>query len=80
LTNKDVVLAWKNNRQAKAKHLKTDGVILYSYHLMIGYTRVYKTVIDYTATGGEFQSKTTSRHVNLAKRYCGEIVKIDRNK
>jgi hypothetical protein len=62
-------------------HFTTDGLELRSYGLLIGYTiirnrRPCKVVRDFTKAN--FVSKTTSRHVNLAKRYADLVVKPKR--
>ncbi len=74
LSNKKVVDAWLDGEPAHNKNMSTDGTFLYSYQLVIGdrsdnLNRVY----DYTATGN-FISKTTSRHVNLALRLSGSPI------
>jgi hypothetical protein len=74
MTNKEVCRAWAAGNVA-SNHtgtLITDGVKLFSYQLCIGESDV--TVIDYTATGGDFRSQTTSCHVNLAKRFSLDVV------
>lgn len=71
-TNEFVVLRWLNNLKWKSKNMSTDGMRLYSYKFMIGYTTslLQKIIIDYTVKGGHFHSLTTSRHCNLAKQYA----------
>ena len=71
------------------KSLRTDGESLWSYQLKIGYKQTETIelddghediqteqliVLDYTASGGNFVSSTTSTHVGLAKRYADKIV------
>jgi hypothetical protein len=67
VSNEQVVIAWQEGRKAKAGSLSTDGDSLYSYNLLIGRGREY---YDYTAHPKAlgFHSKTTSRHVGLARQ------------
>lgn len=87
MTNLEVVHAWINYKSGNAGHLHTNGNLLYSYGLEIGYkgNAGERFVIDYTTTCGanEFQvagygrfhvTQTTSRHVNLAKGAANFIV------
>jgi hypothetical protein len=70
MRNDQVVAAWWWGREAKSGNIRTDGRNLWSYNLLIGkVTDEGRVVLDRTA-GGDlgFVSKTTSRHVNLAKR------------
>ena len=68
MRNEQVVLAWLWGNSAKTKTLRTDGVKLFSYNLMIGdRSDCQNRIFDYTASG-EFVSKTTSCHVGLAIR------------
>ena len=77
MNNYDIAKAWINNKafQRKNKALSTDGEDLYSYNLLIGYTNAQglKVTIDYTRTGGDYRSNTTSTHVGLAKQLCSLI-------
>ena len=81
-SNKEVATAWANNKQAKSSKFldsyryHTDGSYLYSYGLMIGFTRTSngnKVLIEYTASGS-FQSRTTSNHVGSARVAADEII------
>ena len=69
--NRGVCRAWLHGRPARNSKntLKTDGINLWSYDLMIGSGSI---VLDYTAPDN-FESATTSRHVGLAKIYAGFI-------
>ena len=71
MNNQDIIDAWIASKSAfrKSKALSTDGVHLFSYSLPIGYTNKQgkKVVWDYTSTGGNFRSQTTSQHVGMAK-------------
>jgi len=68
-TNEQVINSFLNGRPAKAGSLSTDGTSLYSYRLEIARHYGGKPMVwDYTATGGAFQSTTTSQHVGLIKR------------
>ena len=76
LSNAKVLNAWRNGRSAKNGRgsLRTENGELFSYSLLIGKTLGgLRHVGDYTADGGKFVSMTTSRHVNLAKRWADEI-------
>ena len=81
-SNIEVAMAWANNKQAKSsKFLRsyrfhTDGKYLYSYGLMIGFTRSSngnKVLIEYTSAGS-FRSRTTSNHVGTARVAADEII------
>lgn len=87
MTNHEVVQAWKNYKSGNAGHLHTNGNLLYSYGLEIGYkgNAGELFVIDYTTSCGvnEFSvagygrfhvTQTTSRHVNIAKSVANFIV------
>lgn len=77
-TNKQVVEAWGNGRAMSSNNLHTDGMGLFSYDLLIGYTaepNFLKVLIDYTAKGGEFVSVTTSsRHIAPAREFADVTV------
>ena len=72
MKNIDIITEWISNRPYSKRHkaLSTDGQILFSYGLIIGYTNKQgrKVAIDYTSTGGYMKSQTTSTHVGMAKR------------
>lgn len=76
---KEIPLAWKDNRNARTKSnsFSTDGRSLYSYNLKIGYTNEFgqKVLLNYTSESNNFQSHTTSRHVNLAA-YHADLFRI----
>ena len=71
MNNQDIIDAWITGKSAyrKSKALSTDGDHLFSYSLPIGYTNKHgkKVVWDYTSTGGNYRSQTTSQHVGMAK-------------
>ena len=68
-TNEQVINSFLYGRPAHAGNLRTDGTTLYSYNLKIGeWTSSGVIVYDFTATGGDFRSMTTSQHVGLIKR------------
>jgi len=99
MRNADVIKAWIDgnisdnlvgfqfvtDKWVGTPSLKTNGLVLKSYDLVIGYTRqgsddtlagwapdissTDKIVLDYTTLGLGFISQTTSSHVNLAKGY-----------
>ena len=80
MTNEEVVQAWSNGNQASTSRygstyrFHTNGSLLYSYSLIIGYREESgeKVVIDYT--GENSRSSTTSRHVNKAKLVADKII------
>jgi len=75
MRNIDVAHAWARGEAARARNLWTDGDVLLSYRLRIGYTdpQGYKVVLQYRAgTPLGFVSQTTSKHVGLALRYSDE--------
>ena len=63
---------WVTGRSA----LTTDGESLWSYGLLIGVTIGNKKVLaNYrSADGGQFVSKTTSKHVSYAADWATDIV------
>ena len=72
MKNSDVACAWSRGEAARTAHLWTDGDVLLSYNLRIGYTdaKGYKVALQYRAgTPLGFVSATTSKHVGLALRY-----------
>ena len=64
MRNEQVVRNWVAGKPGRGKNLRTDGVSLWSYALMIGDTMLSgkKVVHDYSI------SQTTTRHINLAKK------------
>ena len=71
--NQEVVQMWGEGRPAinhtGTLEAKPSGE-LYSYYLKIGQcVNGVAIVADYTARSGNFHSKTTSCHVNLAARF-----------
>ena len=68
-TNDQVIKSFLYGRDARGLNLFTDGTALYSYRLKIAeWTSSGVIVYDFTATGGDFYSMTTSQHVGLIKR------------
>ena len=79
MKNENVVINWSEGNKAKSKNLKSDGNLLFSYDLLIGYTNNNKKiVIDFTAKGKYFISATTSRHVSLAKYYSNNVITVNK--
>ena len=63
MRNEQVIEAWKNNRACKTMHLRTDGMNLWSYNMLIGKTSDgIKWSLDCKV------SHTTNRHLSLASR------------
>ena len=76
MTNEQVVRAWAAGGKASNGRgsLTTDGSHLLSYDLVIG-DRQSGQIFNYTRSGGEYYSQTTSKHVGLALQLSGfEIV------
>jgi len=75
MTTQDrVCWAWKEGTVDNAGALRTAGGRLYSYQLLIGDTIDGDAVaFDYTAKGGAFESVTTSKHVEAAKRRAARV-------
>ena len=72
MKNKDVIRRFTVGREGRTKSLKTDGIIIRSYDLVIGFNLGgYSYAIDYTSLGGHWKSQTTSVHVNSLKRESG---------
>ncbi len=69
IKNNDIVDCWRRSRQSQNKSMRSDGSNLFSYNLKIGYTdsKGKKVALDYTASSGNFRTRTTSNHVSLAK-------------
>ena len=79
-TNEQVINSFLNGRPASGLNLSTNGTSLYSYRLEIARHYGGKPMVwDYTATGGAFQSMTTSQHVGLIKRQVptGNIMLVE---
>ena len=75
MRNAQVAENWGRNQPASAANLSTNGELLWSYNLLIGFTtpKGRKVVVDYTARG-QMISQTTSCHVGLAARSADEIM------
>ena len=75
MTNKEVCLAWSMGKSARHDNLTTNGKILWSYWLPIGFTSPTggKFTINWTKNGYGFKSNTTSKHVSMAAMF-GHIV------
>ena len=68
-TNDQVIKSFLYGRSSRGLNLTTNGNTLYSYDLKIAeWTTSGVVVYDFTATGGDFYSMTTSQHVGLIKR------------
>lgn len=58
----------------KTFRMFTDGKI-YSYRLLIGEVKDNKLIVyNCTAKGGQFYSKTTSRHVSLILPFADKVI------
>mgnify|MGYP003128386584 CR=1 FL=1 len=76
MKNNQVIEAFICGRKGRAGRLRTDGQTLYSYELKIGETRgAQKVVFNYTEKG-DYQSHTTTRHVNAAKRAGALLIEV----
>ena len=77
--NKTVAKQWamgipSNNHNGT---FKTDGLDLYSYNLLIGFTTHSgkKILLDYTASSGHFVSQTTSsKHISPSRVHADTIM------
>ena len=73
-----VITEWVRGGSAKTGNgsMLTDGGLLWSYGLQIGFTsqKGIRVVGDFTRGGGEYHSQTTSTHVGAAKRVADEVV------
>ncbi len=80
MTNKEVVQAFMNGKPGMSGRMRTDGKLLYSYNLKIGWTaginKDQKLVYDYTARNNAFLSVTTSKHVRLAENAGARLVPV----
>ena len=70
MRNVEVVRAWARGQAAKAANLWTDGDVLYSYRLRIGYRNTQGDTVVILWRGDHRVSQTTSCHVGLALRYA----------
>lgn len=69
-----IVEAWMRGEIASTDNFFTNGERLYSYQLEIGVTLGSKKIVyDYTARGNNFKTKTTSQHVEEARRAGAEL-------
>ena len=76
MKNSKVIEAFILGKKGRAGNLFTDGQDLYSYNLKIGETRgTQKVVFNYTSKG-EYESQTTSKHVNATKRAGALLVEV----
>jgi hypothetical protein len=78
-TNDFVINSWKQGRSTKSStgSLSTDGTVLFSYRLPIGYNiDNVLTALDYTAPDN-FYSVTTSIHVGMAKSVADVVATPD---
>lgn len=69
-SNLRVAKAWSEGKKLKSGSMKTDGISLYSYDLLIGVTENGKKIVFNYSQSGVFKSQTTSRHVSKAKRFA----------
>ena len=79
-TNDFVISSWKLGHKAKSStgSLSTDGTVLFSYRLPIGYNvDGVATALDYTAPAN-FYSVTTSIHVGRAKTVADVVATPDK--
>lgn len=81
-TNENVALNWArgNSAQNHGGAFSTDGLNLYSYSTLIGFTtnNGQKVLGDFTSAGGRFLSMTTStKHVSPARMVATAIMHPD---
>jgi len=75
--NSDVAESWKHGRPLKSWNgkMKTDGIKIWSYNLIIGDTVEGKKVsYQYQAAVNTFVSPTTSQHVGLTMQQADKII------
>ena len=79
MCNHEVVSNWAQGYEGFTRSLRTDGRDLYSYNLKIATTNPEgkKVLFDFTSTGGNFQSQTTSCHVGLARNHADITLRGD---
>lgn len=86
-SNANVAKRWSEGKPAINYDgtFRTDGNNLWSYGVLIGYTKegepcphATKNAIDYTARTKNFISKTTSKHVAYAEKYADWVEIPDR--
>ena len=78
-TNDFVINSWKQGQSAKSStgSFHTDGTVLFSYRLPIGYNiDNVLTALDYTSPD-HFHSVTTSVHVDRAKAIADVVATPD---
>ena len=69
MKNKDVIRRFTMGREGRAGNLVTNGKVIHSYNLVIGFNvKGESFVIDYTSTGGHYRSQTTSQHMSMLSR------------
>lgn len=72
---------WRSSSSAKSRSgsFSTDGRYLYSGKKIIGDTNGYgqKILYNYTKEGDAFVSTLVSKHVNLARFYSDDIIKVN---
>jgi hypothetical protein len=72
MKHSEVITAWTKGQEARGSRMRTDGISLYSFDLVIGhqFDDGRLVIFNYTNSGYAFKSVTTSRHVNLAIRHA----------
>ena len=73
MKNLDVIKSWSKGEKASGSNLKTDGTVLVSYDLIIGY-RSGSTNTIYNYRGKNSVSKTTARHVGQSLPHASMVV------
>ena len=74
MSNNKVCKAWIEGKYAKSNNMESLGGSLFSYKMKIGQTlsNGLKQVLNVQKP--YFYSRTTSKHVGIAKSYCSRIV------
>lgn len=80
-TNSQVADAWSKGKRASSLNMSTDGKNIFSYWLRIGKTSDTgdKIAFDYTAKGGAFYSRTTSKHCGYSQRFSDKTFDMKNN-
>lgn len=76
-SNSEVARAWRCGKPAAAHSLQTDGHVIWSYRLPIGFTyKGRKIALPFQSQGGIFVTQTTSRHVSLVRQVAHETASV----
>lgn len=76
LSNEKVVRLWSIGKKARNRNMRTDGVRIWSYNLLIGIRnrKGLKLSFSYRSKDLGFISSTTSRHCGLVNSYANCVI------